>query len=118
MFRFRCAVVVSVGVYLGLFVVLHSLSRVGILADHVALQFLLVFCPLPLIALAGSLVIVDCILRIGLHEKGLFYALGHVGLCVVLNIMGIAVVPLAVRADIERLRQLEEEEKEKRSATP
>ena len=65
-----------------------------------------------LVMLAGSLVTCYYVFRAGLSEVGLGYAIGHSMLCAALSgllFIGVIVVPLLVRADIERLRQSEGE---------
>jgi hypothetical protein len=65
-----------------------------------------------LVILGGSLVTCYYVFCIGLRELGLKYAVGHVLLCMAFSLMmliGVIVVPLLVRYDIERRRQFEGE---------
>jgi len=66
-----------------------------------------------IVLIASSVAVCYYVYRVGRQEAGLKYALGHLLLCIALTpvafVVGILLVPLLIRSDVERLRQCEHE---------
>jgi hypothetical protein len=100
---------VTAGVLIALLIAMRLSERFYLLTER-GVQLLLItplWIALALIAVA-SLVTCYYVFRVGLCKSGLGYALGHALLCMALScagLIGIIVVPLQVRWDIQRWRK-------------